>query len=115
MVWVLIKLLNFQKKELEKRHVWLRWRQKYKSVPTVSTSAGSKQWRAEDLDEEFKLLLSSVDQELGHHNMPRMDQDEINIAIQTMLKYKEDGTARYAIGQAVKMIERHRRAQTRSL
>lgn len=31
MLWLLQWLLRFQKKELERRHVWLRWRQKWGS------------------------------------------------------------------------------------
>eukprot|EP00877_Chromochloris_zofingiensis_P000179 jgi/Chrzof1/10161/Cz04g31070.t1 len=97
--------------QLERRHIWLRWTNKYKDMQRETVENVARDWRWEDLDEEFKLLLRNVDAELAHKDHLAMNQEEIGIAIQTLLQYRDEGNPKYAIYQAVRNVQIHRKQQ----
>lgn len=67
-------------------------------------------WQWEALDEEFKLLLAAVNSELQQRGEPHMSQLELNAAIRSLLRYRDEGNARFAISQAVKCVQNVRKA-----
>lgn len=112
MMWLLIKLLKFQRKELERRHAWLRWSYKYRNMQREVVEDVAQSWSWENLDDEFKLLLHSVDNELSQRAEQRMTQEEVGCAIRTLLQLRDDTNARFAIAQAVRAVHLYRKGQT---
>ena len=79
------------------------WRLKY-HVSGASSTPGSpgRQWSMEQLDDEHRVLLHSVDAELTHRGEgPKMDAEECHIAVLTLIRNREETSGRYAILQVL--------------
>ncbi|GBF89172.1 hypothetical protein Rsub_01889 [Raphidocelis subcapitata] len=111
--WLLVKVLHFQRSELERRHAWVRLRSK------ASESAGAPPrpvTRWEDLDADSRELLRAVDEALVARGQRRMDEHELATAAAAVVARDEHGRdhdsgPRLAIMRAVtEVVERRRGA-----
>ncbi|KAI8476413.1 MAG: hypothetical protein J3K34DRAFT_258392 [Monoraphidium minutum] len=104
MLWLLVKLLRYQRSELERRHAWARLKNKQQRGAAQGRAQPPPAARWEDLDPDFRELLRGVDEALTGHGLPRMGEDDLAAAVAVIWGERDEGGPGWAINKAVEEI-----------